>query len=122
MNVNCLDQYNCDWVSLLKEMEGYERTKEEEHQRVTEGIEGFIEVLLDAITRLEAKMNWRAKEDRPEWSRISGMEFILYKLVRSPLALGLISPSSSYPHLMVPCVIGMSFGMHSSHPCRNNEL
>ena len=36
-------------MSLLKELEGDERTKEEEeHQKVTEGSEGFIEVLLDA--------------------------------------------------------------------------
>ena len=42
----------------MKELEGDERTKEE-HQKVTEGSEGFIEVLLDAgkiIARIEARL------------------------------------------------------------------
>ena len=55
-----LERCNRDWASLLKEIDGEERTKEEaEYQKVTEGSESFIEVLLDAgeiIARLEARL------------------------------------------------------------------
>ena len=48
-NICLLERCNRDLASLLKEFEGDEWTKEEEeHQKVTEGSEGFIEVLLDA--------------------------------------------------------------------------
>jgi len=59
-NICLLERCNRDWASLLKEFEGDEWTKEEEeHQKVTEGSEGFIEVLLDAgeiIACLEARL------------------------------------------------------------------
>ena len=59
-NICLLERCNHNWASLLKEMDGDERTKEEvEYQKVTEGSEGFIDVLLNAgeiIACLEARL------------------------------------------------------------------
>ena len=59
-NLSILERCNRDWVSLLKDLKGEERTAEErEHSRVGEGTEGYIEVLLNAgelISSLKGKL------------------------------------------------------------------
>ena len=48
-NLSIFERCNRDWVSLLKDLKGEQKTAEEkEHSRVGEGTEGYIEVLLNA--------------------------------------------------------------------------
>ena len=59
-NLSILERCNRDWVSLLKDLKGEEKTAEErEHGRVGEGTEGYIEVLLNAgelISSLKSRL------------------------------------------------------------------
>ena len=56
-NVSLLER-NRDWSSLLKDLKTEDRSKEEkEYQRVAEGNEGYIEILMDAnemVARLQS--------------------------------------------------------------------
>ena len=48
-NVSLLERCNRDWSSLLKDLKSEECSKEEkEYQRVADGSEGYIEILIDA--------------------------------------------------------------------------
>ena len=48
-NISLSERCNCNWASLLKDLGGDEKVKEEQElERVAEGGEGYIEVLLDA--------------------------------------------------------------------------
>ena len=48
-NVSVIERCNADWISLLQDLEGEAKvTEEQEHSRVAEGDEGYIEVLLNA--------------------------------------------------------------------------
>ena len=55
-----LERCNRDWINVLKDLRGEEKTKEEkEYERFSEGSEGFVEVMLDAGemgTRLQSKL------------------------------------------------------------------
>ena len=47
-NVSLLERCNRDWSSLLKDLKSEERSKEEkEYQRVADGSEGYIEILMN---------------------------------------------------------------------------
>ena len=65
-NVSLLERYcNRDWSSLLKDLKGDEQSKEEkEYQRVAEGSEGYIEMLMDAnemVARLQGRLKLIAR-------------------------------------------------------------
>ena len=64
-NVSLLERCNRDWSSLLKDLKGDERSKEEkEYQRVAEGSEGYIEMLMDAnemVARLQGRLKLIAR-------------------------------------------------------------
>ena len=64
-NVNLLEKCNRDWVNLLKDLGAERKTAEEkEYDRMGEGEEGFVEVLLDAkeaVARLQARLVWITK-------------------------------------------------------------
>ena len=59
-NVNLLERCNRDWVNLLKELLGEAKTPEDtEYNRVAEGNEGFIEVLVnlsEAVARMRTRL------------------------------------------------------------------
>jgi len=56
-NISILQRCNHDWVSLLKETQGEVKAAEEkEHERVAEGPEGYVEVLLNAMVRLKSRL------------------------------------------------------------------
>ena len=58
--VNLLERCNRDWVNLLKDLGAETKAAEEkEYDQVAEGVEGFVEVLLDvkeAVARLQARL------------------------------------------------------------------
>ena len=60
MNVSLLECCNRDWSSLLKDLKSEERSKEEKkNQRVADGSEGHIEILMDAnemVVRLQGRL------------------------------------------------------------------
>ena len=64
-NVSLLERCNRDWSSLLKDLKGDERSKEEkEYQRVAEGSEGYVEMLMDAnevVARLQGRLKLIAR-------------------------------------------------------------
>ena len=68
MNVSLLERCNRDWSSLLKDLKSEECSKEEKkYQRVADGSEGYIEILMDAnemVVRLQGwlKLIVRARE------------------------------------------------------------
>ena len=67
-NVSLLERCNRDWSSLLKDLKSEECNKEEkEYQRVADGSEGYIEILMDAnemVVRLQGRLKLivRARE------------------------------------------------------------
>ena len=71
MNISILEHCNHDWADLLKDLKGEEKVKEEkEHQKLAEGSEGCIEVLLDTnevVARLQTRLRVIAR--RKEQSR-----------------------------------------------------
>ena len=75
-NISLLERCNCNWVSLLKDLRGDEKVKEEQElERVAEGGEGYIEVLLDAgdvVARLEARIRQILR--KKEWLQASKVE------------------------------------------------
>ena len=64
-NVSLLERCNHDWSSLLKDLKTEDRSKEEkEYQRVAEGSEGYIEILMDAnemVARLQSRLKLIAR-------------------------------------------------------------
>ena len=67
-NISLLERCNRDWSNLLKDLKSEERNKEEkEYQRVADGSEGYIEVMMDAnemVVRLQGRLKLivRARE------------------------------------------------------------
>ena len=59
-NVSLLERCNRDWSSLLRDLKSKERSKEEkEYQRVADGSEGYIEILMDTnemVVRLQGRL------------------------------------------------------------------
>jgi len=57
-NISILERCNHDWVLLLKETQGETKTAEEkEHERVAEGPEGYVEVLVRLWFGLRVDLN-----------------------------------------------------------------
>ena len=65
-NISLLECCNRDWAGLLKDLKGEEKVKEEkEHQKVSEGSDGYIEVLLDTnevVARLQTRLKVIARK------------------------------------------------------------
>ena len=58
-HVSLLEHCNCDWSGLLKDLKNEERSKEEkEYQRVAEGSEGYIELLMDTNEMVACLQSW----------------------------------------------------------------
>ena len=95
-NVNLLERCNCDWVNLLKDLGAKTKVaKEKEYDRVAEGVEGFVEVLLDAkesVTKLQARLVRITKtKDRRTLLNSHAVAFLSNSLeasARGPVTLG----------------------------------
>ena len=65
VNISLLEHFNHDWSSLLKDLKNEDWSKEEkEYQRVAEGSEGYIEILMDAnemVARLQSRLKLIAR-------------------------------------------------------------
>ena len=59
INVSLLERCNRNWSSLLKDLKNEDRSKKEkEHQRVAEGSEGYIEILMDTNEMVARLQSW----------------------------------------------------------------
>ena len=74
-NISLLECCNCDLASLLKDLKGEEKAKEEkEHQKASEGSDGYIEMLLDAnkvVARLQTRLKVIARRKEQSCTRDS---------------------------------------------------
>ena len=75
-NVSVIERCNANWTSLLRDLKGEAKvTEEQEHNRVAEGDEGYVEVLLNAgecighmrvrMKRIEKKLVQRTPPSSP---------------------------------------------------------
>ena len=95
-NVNLLERCNRDWVDLLKDLGAKTKVAEEkEYDQVAEGVEGFVEVLLDAkesVTKLQARLVRITKtKDRRTLLNLHAVAFQSNSLeasAQSPVTLG----------------------------------
>ena len=136
-NVSLLEHYNCDWLSLLKDLKNEDQSKEEkEYQRVAEGSKGYIEILMDmnemvghlqswlkliARTRAQIKTLTTSKEAGAIVNTNVNFTSGGYNIEAANLGMGVLRVTFPKLQLMVIFNNGRNFGTILILPFMNNR-